>query len=301
MRAALAMPAAAAMLAVGGCGAAAPSALDDAAYLAVGVDPTDALDDAATSLASAGQAEVRRVERERFTAGSYAAIDGRTAVRVATRRGLALALDGTADSGALLGLEVRSGEDLDGDGAPDLVVERREQARTCLALVGVDELGVLRPVATDPSGLDPDACIEELVDLDHDGRVEALVRAASEALLEDAVPAIAIPLSLDARGVFVRASWPAGFAGDEVARREAAVELAVDRGDARQLLRLAVELAWLSHERDGDATRALATFDGVIDRIRPTPADAAAVRQGLLSAGPPPRSAGPSASASASE
>ncbi len=41
---------------------------------------------------------------------------------------------------------------------------------------------------------------------------------------------------------FARGPWPDAFARDEIARREAAVEVAVARADVREALRLAVEL-----------------------------------------------------------
>ncbi|GAB4115234.1 MAG: hypothetical protein OHK0013_49660 [Sandaracinaceae bacterium] len=291
--------------AAGACGGASPPLLDDAAYFHVGVDPHVVMSEVASALEAVGRRQTARVARERFVAASFAGVDGRSSVRLATARGLALALDASAEDGVLVALGAASGADLDGDQAPDVVIERRESHRTCLALVGVDHEGRMRPVATDPTGLDPRACIEGLVDLDHDGRVEALVPLRDEDAFAPAE--ITLPLTRDARGAFARGAWPEGFARDEIGRREAALEVAVDGRDELGLLRLAIELAWIARERGASPEDVLATLDAALGRL-PLGVDASerAARARQAFAAPAPAAAAraegaSSESASASE
>lgn len=277
------------------CGGARPAFLDDAAYFQAGADPAAVMAEIASALQATGRHETRRVERARFVVASFAGIDGRSSIRLTTARGLTLALDASAEDGALLALGSATGTDLDADGADDVVIERREASRTCLALVGIDEDGRMRPVPTDATGLDPRACIEAFRDLDHDGRVEALVPWRGDAAVADA--AIHVPLSRDARGAFARAPWPDGFARDEIAQREAALEVAVDRRDEHAVIRLALEIAWIAHARGASLDEILPRFDATISRIAigPDSSALAARARHALAALPTPSTSDPPA------
>jgi hypothetical protein len=218
----------------------------------VGVEPGPALDDAVASLASLGLEPVARYDEPRFSAAALTERGGRTSLRVTSRRGTVLAMDADADDGALLSLDPRTGTDLTADGHADLVVVRTEPTRTCLALVEVDAVGTLRAVPADVPWLDARLCVSELADLDHDARVDALVTMPLRDLGEPA-PSIAVPLTLDRRGVFVHGAWPPGFGESEIARRDALLEVATDRGDAPLVSQLAIEIAFIAALRgEGD-------------------------------------------------
>ncbi len=285
-----------------GCGGAPELRPDGSELITVGVDPVAVIDEATSRLATHGLSPTLRVEDPRFSTASFAAEDGRSALRVATRRGVALAIDATPEDAATLSLDPRTGTDLDADGAGDVVIVRTEPARSCFALAIVDTDGVFRPVGTDARGLDPRGCIENLVDLDHDGRVEALVPTRAPAL-GDPPPSISEPLTLREDGAFARGPWPEGFARDELARREAVLEVAIERGDVPTALRLAIELAWIVRARGGD----VAAVDEQLaqsSRVALAPEHAErlqAARQFLLAAVPSPPDTPSSASASASD
>lgn len=224
---------------------------DDTHYLSVGIDPRAAIDEATRVLAPHGLAVGVRVDAPRFSAASYAGRSGRTALRVATERGMALALDADADEGALLSLDARTGTDLTADGAADVVIVRTESTRRCLALAEVDGEGLLRAAPTDPRWLDRALCIDELIDLTHDGRVEAIVEVPFRDLGVPA-PSLRVPMTLDATSRFAPSAWPQGYALAEIARRDAQLEVALARGDGANATRLAIELALLSATRNGD-------------------------------------------------
>jgi len=285
-----------------GCGGAPTLRPDGSELLTVGVDPVAVIDEATSRLASLPCRPRWGSRTPRFATAAFGAAVGRGARRVGTGGGVGLAIDATLDEAATLSLDPRTGTDLDADGAGDVVIVRAEPARACFALANVDPEGVFRPIPTDARGLDPRGCIEQLVDLDHDGRVEALVPTRASGL-GDPSPSISEPLTLREDGAFARGLWPEGFARDEVARREAALEVAIDRGDVPTVLRLAIELAWIVRARGGD----VAAVDEQLassSRVALAPQDAErlqAARQFLLAAVPSPPGTSSSASASASE
>ncbi|MBX7192801.1 MAG: hypothetical protein K1X94_12120 [Sandaracinaceae bacterium] len=255
------------------CGGTAPSVLpDDTGYLAVGVEPGPAIDEATRALASLDLAPSLRVDAPRFSAAAYDSPSGRSAVRVATQRGTALALDAQSEEGAIFSLDPRTGTDLSGDGAADVVVVRTEADRACVALAEVDAEGVLRPVSSELRWIDPRLCIAELVDLDHDARVEALVLVPFPEL-GTPPPTITVPMTLDARPVFVPSAWPEGFATAEIARHDALIETALARHDPDAVARAAIELAMIAALRGGDDE----AIDAPLDRARAHAPEARAV------------------------
>ena len=249
-----------------GCGATSEAVVDEESYMVVGVEPRAAIDESTRALAEHGLDLERRVDAEQFSAASYLdRASGRSAIRVATRRGTALALDARADDGALLALDPRTGEDLTGDANADVVVLRTEAERVCLALAEVDTDGILRPVPTELRWLEPSLCLNELVDFDHDHRVDAVVRVPFRELGEPA-PTLAVPLMLDDRPAFAPGLWPEGYAQAEVSRRDAALDVATERGDAATATRTAIELALMIALRggsDAEIDGALRAADGV--------------------------------------
>lgn len=233
------------------CGASSDVVVDETDYIVVGVEPRVAIDEATRVLTAHGFAVSQRIDVERFSAASFVdRASGRSAIRVATRRGTALALDARADEGALLSLDARTGQDVTGDAGADVVVLRAEPERDCLALAEVDEEGVLRPVPTELRWIDPSLCLNELVDLDHDRRLDGVVRLPLPGL-GDPTPEVALPLLLDDRPAFAPGAWPEGHAQSEISRREAALEVALDRGDASLAVRVSIELAAMVALRGG--------------------------------------------------
>lgn len=268
---AFAVSAAGALLGVAACGGAQRDTSFEEAeqFFTVGVDPHGELDAIRNVLAGLGFEEVRRVETSAFCAAAYDAPVARTAVRITTPRGLALALD--ADATQVLGLRVAldpdTGRDLDADGRPDAVVERRRGRTRCVALLRFDADGTMLPVSTESRGLDASACIASLRDEDGNGTVEALVPESSDLLGDtDATepPSIVVPLTLR-DGRFARSPWPPRFLASETGQREAAFELARDAGRTLDALRIAVELAWIA--RESQSRDAVATFEAHVARL----------------------------------
>lgn len=145
---------------------------------------------------------------------------------------------------------------------------------------------MLRPVPTELRWLDPSLCLNELVDLDHDHRLDAVVRFPLREL-GDPAPWIALPLLLDDRPAFAPDAWPDGYAQAEISRREAALEVATDRADADAAARLAIELAVVVALRGGSdadiearlgAARALPLSSEATDRLQAARAAAIALR-----------------------
>lgn len=293
--------AAVAALTPSGCGGAQRSLLpDDLTFLRVGVDPRAMIDEATERLASLGLDERARFDSDRFSAAAYANSAGRTAIRVATVRGTVLALDAESEDGVLFALDPRTGTDLTRDRAPDIVIERTEAHRRCLAIATIDADAAFRPIPTAPRWLEPRLCVSALVDLDHDGRVEGVVEVPFDEL-GDPAPTISVPLTLG-EGHFTPDVWPPTFAIDEIARREAALESAIERGEAARATRLAIELALIAALRGGSD----AEIEAALGRVAPASQastsllDAARDRARSLrdaveeATRPPPRGAGAS-------
>lgn len=262
-------------------------------FFVAGVDPRQSIDEATERLRGVGFAPVRRWDTERFSAAAYRHDAGRTAVRIATVRGTVLALDG--EPGAF---DYGLGDvmDFDADGVEDLIVERREPERSCIAIARVDSHGALRFVVTDARGLDPSSCIERLEDVDGDGRLDAVAVHRAGVLGErlGTSPSISEPLCLDARGVLVRRPWPAERGLQERETRE----MSLTRAEGLERVRLVIELAWLARAQGADA----AEVDAILARASaPEHASILAMARHFLLAAVPSPDPFPSASASANE
>lgn len=237
-------------LALGGCPTRQRSLLpNDLDFLVVGVDPRRSIEDASVDLRRLGLEPRARFDAERFSAASFGDGTGRTAIRVATSRGTALALDAEAEQGMLFSLDPRTGTDLTRDRHADLVIVRTEADRVCFALAEVDRDGVFRAVPTDLRWIDPRLCMTNLLDLDHDGRVEGLVDVPFDGFAR-VVPLVTVPLTLD-DGRFGLGEWPPAFAQAELSRRGALLEDAIERGDDELTACLAIELALIAAIRGG--------------------------------------------------
>ena len=248
-----------------GCGSA-NAMPDDSLYFGVGVEPDAEMDAVLTTLRAHGFVEGRRTDTPRFIAVDLHSAEG-SAVRIVSARGVVFALDaGTAEG--LLSLDARTGSDLDGDTFADVIIVRTEAHRACLALGRVDAEGYFSAVRTDTGHLDGATCIEEFRDVNHDGRIDALVPMRAAALGVEAT--ITVPLVLAENGTFAfDTEAVTAFISDERARRDALVMRAVDAADQAVLVRLACELAWLERMAltDEDTTRVARAFDTTVAHL----------------------------------
>lgn len=267
-----------------GCGASSETrstSSRELSFLQVGVDPATEAEAAAASLSRAGFRVRTRVDGQGFTAMSFSHREGgATAVRIATRRGIAVALDAAGtDAPVDLIAPARAGaHDADGDRADEIVLRTTDAvvARECLAVLRVDDAGAVSPIpATDDLGTE--VCIESVADVNADGRADAIAVVRFPTLARDATPAVAVPLVVRA-GVWAPAGRSAtGHFDDERRRRADALAAAARALDLETAYRLAVELAAIARfagAPSGDQVRA---FDDALRGLVLTPALARAV------------------------
>ena len=236
------------------CGGAEPS-VDESAYLRAGVDP--GVEATRLERQYRGFRREVRIDARTFTALSM--VDGsRSLVRVVTSRGVALAVDAPEEHGRTrVGLLEGFPADLDGDGQEEVLVFADDPAldRRCIAIVRIED-GVAREVRLSLDELDGDACVEQLADVDDDGRAEALVVVRFTELALGTAPRIVVP-----------------FGGTDWAR--------LDRPELRERERAARSRAWETWEEAYRAAVELAAladaepvgaFDAALEAWAPTPA-----------------------------
>lgn len=238
------------------CGAPRPGRAPEE-YLRVGVDPASEADAVARALEAAGFEETQRVSGSGFVALAFArGSDGRRAVRVVTRIGVAVALDSHESDG----VRVRHGHvrlvehgaaehDLDRDGRPEVVVARAEDGGgECLAIIRLFPDGRARAARVEAENVAPGSCASALDDVDGDGRVEVIVEVGWPALALSAssVPALRVALGAE-EGGWRAGATPAAFVERERAERRRALADARARLDVAAASRLGVELAALAN------------------------------------------------------
>lgn len=226
-------------------------------YLRVGVDPSGEAEAVARALEDAGFRTAQRVEGHGFVALAFVReSDGRRAIRVITRIGVAVALDSHESDG----VRVRHGEvrlvehgaaehDLDADGRPEVAVARVEEGGgECLAVIRLFPDGRARAARIEAENVAPGSCASALDDVDGDGRLEAIVALEWPALALSAssVPALRVALGAD-EGGWRAAATPAAFVERERAERRRALSDARERLDVAYASRLGVELAALAN------------------------------------------------------
>jgi hypothetical protein len=247
-----------------------PGLPSDARFLRGGVDVESEAAAISATLARAGWTEVQRVVDPSFVALGFERA-GRAAVRLVTARGTMIALPpvGAEEEAESYVLDERwTARDLDGDRRGDVVVGWVDEAleRTCLVVVRVTRGGYVAPVRADFGGLGDHACVEDLVDVDRDGHVDAIVGVRFPELGLGPGPAIRAPLRYDA-GQFV-APPPAAmdaFAELQVLGRTSALEAARRQNAASEALRIGVELAALARLRGQTPGAQLEVFDRAIE------------------------------------
>lgn len=236
----------------------------------VGVDPRAEADAVAQGLASAGFSVTDRVDLPRVTVlGLERASPAATAVRVVTSRGVAWFADGAPD-GELVAVTLLAhapgahAPDLDGDGEPEVVVLGRAagDSRACAVMLRVTRDGAVTPIRVDTSALGPGVCVEDVDDVDGDGRAEAIAVARFPDAARGEPPTVAFPLALGGDGVAHVCRCPAYWA-DVRQRLDAELASAHAAADADAACRVAVELAAVAGRAD-DTAAAVAAFDGAV-------------------------------------
>lgn len=254
---------------VASCGGA-RSEVPPEAYLRVGVDVEEEAREVEATLVRAGWTRTDRIANDRFVALGFARGDAR-AIRVVTRRGVAVALDSLEPDGVRVrhgDVHLESlGDDVDGDGAPEVVVSRASHDERCLALLRVDEEGRVTLAADDAEALQPGSCVTAFSDVDDDGVPEALVSLAWPELAIDGVVArLHAPLTLEdgawrARGV------PTSYAEHERETRTTALVAARASGRIAEVVRIALELAALAHLEGATAAAQVHHFDDALEGV----------------------------------
>lgn len=180
-------------------GCRAPAApLDDARHLRVGLDARAEADAIEARLRARGWVRVVRVEAPDAVGLAMRGDEGRTALRVVTRRGLVLAVEAPTESleRAEVGL-IDAPTDLDGDGFVELLPAATDAAteRRCFAIARVLPDGSLVEVTPSFEGLGGTTCLEALVDLEDDGRFEVVARVRFASLAWETAPSVALPFA----------------------------------------------------------------------------------------------------------
>lgn len=242
---------------------------DPLAMLELGVDARAEAAAVAESLARGGFTLRRRIDGADVVGLVFDGPGGATALRVVTKRGIALAIDEAAAEGGparRLDLVAPGGaaRDLDRDDRVELLVSVHDvlTEQTCLGVVRVARDGSAREVPLEAGWLAPDACAGSLVDANADGTPELAVVARFPLLAIEATPRITVPFG-GRRGTWAPLSpreAPAFFERER-RERESALRDARARLDLADAHRLAVELAALARLAGRDPAGQVAAFD----------------------------------------
>lgn len=270
------------------CGGASPPREDPAlAFLQVGVDPYEEARAVEESLSRAGWELCEWIEGRTFVALAMVQPDrGERAVRIVTRRGIAMTMDVPGDQSAQpVGLldpaEGEGGQDLDGDGREEVVLWRWDpvRRRRCLAVARVVAEGYVVPVPAELEGLGGQACIESLRDVGGDGRPEALVTWRLDEHARASVPAVQVPLAWRDDGFVPAPRGMDAWWDAERTRREEELARARAARDVETSYTLAVELAAIARARGEPVRAQVLAFDEALRGLVLTEAQAEALRE----------------------
>lgn len=236
------------------CGAAPRTPLLER-WVRLGTDPHAEASAVERGLEAGGYRTTQRLEGEELVALAFERDDGRRAVRVLTRIGVAVALD----SHGTRGVHVRHGavrlvdvglddHDVDGDGRPEIVIARDEPEGTCIAVVRIAEDGRAREAPIEVERVAAGECASALEDVDGDGRFEAIVELAWPALALSGEEVPLLRIALVAReGGWRAGAMPLPYDERERQSRRLALTAARARFDVAAASRLGVELAALAN------------------------------------------------------
>jgi hypothetical protein len=172
--------------------------LDEARHLRVGLDARAEADAIEARLRERGWVRVVRVDGRGAVGLAMRGDEGRTALRVVTQRGLVLAVEAPTESleRSEVGL-IDAPADLDRDGFVELLPAATDAAteRRCFAIARVLSDGSLVEVTPSFDGLGGSACLEALVDLEGDGRLEVVAKVRFASLAWETAPSVALPFA----------------------------------------------------------------------------------------------------------
>lgn len=166
---------------------------DDDKFLVLGVDPDREANALVTQFEAAGHRLQRRLTGRHFTAlGFVDGLGAPIAVRVVTRRGIALALGPGDRRHGLLAAPRPGTHDADGDGFEEVFVEGDTHDGGCLEVYRVRDSGFVDPVPVERGQA---RCPSQVADVDGDGAVELLVVFSSAELgLSQLTSPVRVPL-----------------------------------------------------------------------------------------------------------
>lgn len=230
---------------------------DPLEFLSVGVEPIAEAEREEQALVAHGFTVTERVDGRTFVAlGAVARRTQATAVRIITTRGIAMGIDTplidrpTWQSVRLL--EGESGRDLDGDGEIEVVVRIDDSLRPapCLVVVRVRERGDAFEVPIDARAFGDRACPEETTDVERDGTIELVVGYRPYVVRDASIPTMPVVFAGHS-GAYEPASAATmqTHADRVVPQRIEARNHARAERDAREVVRLSLEIAWLDGKR----------------------------------------------------
>jgi hypothetical protein len=229
----------------------------DEQYLRFGVDPRHEADSLIKLYKEQSERLALRLVGRDFTALGFMDREGRsTRTRVITQLGIALALDpvqpsplSAATRYALVAPPLPDTHDVDRDGFEEVFVERREAAQTCLLVFRVRDVGYVDAVPVQQQLFGQARCPTGLSDVNRDGKVELVVDVDLVDFVLETPPALRVVLWPEQhRFVLDTADHKlAQYVAAQQAAREIELEQARSVKDVATCLRLAVELAALTH------------------------------------------------------
>lgn len=249
-----------------------PAAPDIMDYMRVGVTPRDEAEAVSASMDKDGWTLVTRVDGERVVALAFRMPgDARAAVRVITRRGVAIAMDAPSEawSGDVF-LDTSLGTtatDLDGDGNEEVVLGTGDVAllRRCMEVFHVVADGSVVPMSVPSPAPFRDACVVRFTNVTGDQRPEVVTVVRDDAVSFDTVASVEMPL-VSAGGHWRRPPEEVMTRFCEPEQRAREAEIASLLGgkavlkSVPQILRLGYELAMLSRLRGDSAEAARDVF-----------------------------------------
>ena len=250
--------------------------------LAVGVEPREEADAVVESLARGGFELTDRDSAATVVALAFRNRErGGTALRIVTKRGIALAIDVPPDENAepvgLVEDAVREGR---GAGA-EVFLYREDpvRERRCHAALRVTSEGFVRPIVAETSAWGESACIEGIRDVDGDGEPEGIVVWRIEDGGVSPAPSVEVPLSLGEERFETAPSRYATFFDEQRAGRHLGLAAARGENDVVRALPRAIELAAIARVRGATMEEQVRAFDAALSGFVLTEAEADAIRE----------------------